>query len=261
MKWQKKTKLERAIRIKKKIDARVLALRTDHETKLEFKWRDTQLEPLSHWWRTRGLTANQMTYLGFLFVAMAAYCAVQEYIWGMLLYGLLGFISDALDGAIARWVDPATGKNNVTGWGTFLDHTRDTTLIAMFAIQTITGSLAVNFVLLFMSIELALMLGVTTIYALIGIIAWSLFKKTYQANMAEKSMGFTATFCAFCLTHMQTSVWGRIQFGFTATAVVTLFVGIYFGIDFFRVWSYPLFGIAIGYGFRNIVTERWEVDE
>lgn len=261
MRKEKEPKLKRALRTKKKVDALVLALRTDHETQLEFGWRDKRLEPFSRWWRTHGLTANHMTYIGFFCVIMAGYAAAYSNPVWVLVYGLLGFLSDALDGAIARWVDPATGKNNVTGWGTFLDHTRDGELVSVFAIKTIIGTVTIGFVPLFTGFELPFLMSIATTYALIGVIAWSLLKKAYQEKKAEGSAGFISIFFAFCLEKMQTSVWGRIQFGLAATAEVTLFMGIYFGIDFFRILSYPLFGAAIITGFRNIVTERWEVDE
>ena len=76
-----------------------------------------------------GITANAVTWLGFLLGGAAALCIVYHaYIWGLILLGA-SRICDGLDGAVAR---ADTSHRGATDLGGFLDIVLDFAFYGMF---------------------------------------------------------------------------------------------------------------------------------
>ena len=245
---------ERLLRLKKKIERRLRKLRIkDPHTAGEINWRDKKLYGLSTFFRSHGITANLITYAGFI-VSLGVHLMMWYPYHPALIFllGLFGFFTDLIDGSVARWKDPITGKDTVTGWGTFLDHTRDAYLASLFGWHAIFGVGATR------AIQVFLGLGTALCYAFIGFGAGM----RYQAStLLPPSSTRKENFAEFCLLHMQTTFWGRVQFGLAASAAISLFLGKTFESYFLIELSYPLFGGSILMGFRNLIETDWDYDE
>ncbi|MBI4991839.1 MAG: CDP-alcohol phosphatidyltransferase family protein [Candidatus Harrisonbacteria bacterium] len=115
---------ERGQEERRKIKKLIIKRKDDFLTALEKNWRDWALQPLTKLFYRIGVTANQITYLGFILIGMAVWMYLQQinFQWQLLILILAG-ISDAIDGPTAR------NNNNVTVLGTWLDHIRDGALM------------------------------------------------------------------------------------------------------------------------------------
>ena len=88
-----------------------------------------------------GVTANGVTWLGFLLGCLAAVCIVYHaYLWGLLLLGA-SRICDGLDGAVAR---ADTSHRGATDLGGFLDIVLDFAFYGMIPLAFILADPANN---------------------------------------------------------------------------------------------------------------------
>ena len=198
-KEQLKAKLEK-IKAKgkegrEKIKKIVIKRKDDFLTALEKNWRDWSLKPLTTLFYKIGITANQITYLGFILIAIAIWLYFQDYHlqWQLLILILAG-ITDILDGSTAR------NNDNVTIRGTWLDHVRDGFLIIWASFLIYQFNLLNLEIILIMLILQAL---------LIWIIVKDFLIRYLQGLPDEQAETLVSN---FSLDNLQASVIGRIQF-------------------------------------------------
>jgi phosphatidylglycerophosphate synthase len=98
----------------------IIKRKDDFLTALEKNWRDWALKPITNLFQKIGITANQITYVGFvlMFFAIWMYFSNYDIKWQLIILALVA-ITDAIDGSTAR------NNYNVTIKGTWLDHIRD----------------------------------------------------------------------------------------------------------------------------------------
>jgi len=184
--------MEKEQRIKKIIIKR----KDDFLTALEKNWRDWALKPITDIFSKLGITANHITYFGFIliFAAIYMYFSHNSIKWQLIIL-LLAAISDALDGSTAR------NNNNITIKGTWMDHIRDGMLVMW-------GSyLIYSFNLL--NLEIIAIIWILQII-LIWIDSKNFFIK-YLENLNENTDHLVQN---FSLNNLQASVVGRLQFFF-----------------------------------------------
>ena len=183
--------MEKEQRIKKIIIKR----KDDFITALEKNWRDWTLKPLTNLFERVGITANQITYVGFGLIFAAIYMYIADFsIKSQLIILTLAAISDAIDGPTAR------NNNNVTIKGTWLDHTRDGFLVAW------ASYLIYHYQLL--SLEIIII-----VWALQLLLVWICLKDfilKYLQNISDQETDILVE--NFSLDNLQASVIGRLQF-------------------------------------------------
>ena len=183
--------MEKQQRIKKIIIKR----KDDFITALEKNWRDWALQPLTKLFQRLGITANQITYAGFILIVVSIwmYFANHDIKWQLIILTLAA-ITDAIDGPTAR------NNNNVTIKGTWLDHIRDGFLV-MWASYLIYGY------------KLLMPEMIMVVWALQILLVWICLKDfilrylegitDHEANVLVEN---------FSLDNLQASVIGRLQF-------------------------------------------------
>jgi len=183
--------MEKEQRIKKIIIKR----KDDFITALEKNWRDWTLKPLTNLFERVGITANQITYVGFGLIFAAIYMYIADFsIKSQLIVLTLAAISDAIDGPTAR------NNNNVTIKGTWLDHIRDGFLVAW------ASYLIYHYQLL--SLEIIII-----VWALQLLLVWICLKDfilKYLQNISDQETDILVE--NFSLDNLQASVIGRLQF-------------------------------------------------
>lgn len=203
-----------------KIRGMVIKRKDDFLTALEKNWRDWALRPLTGLFQTIGVTANQITYVGFVLIAAGFTLHLLEYpVWWQLLFLVLAFISDGIDGPTAR------NNNNITVLGTWLDHIRDGFIVA-FATFLIYQSQLLEVEWLMVSVGLQI------------ILIWIILKDyliRYLRGLPKEEEEVLVD--KFALDNLQASVIGRIQF-FSWT------LGYIFLLSFL-IWPLPIL-ITIG---------------
>jgi len=173
----------------------VIKRKDDFLTALEKNWRDWTLLPITKIFYKIGITANQITYLGFALLGVAIIMHFNNYpfkwqFWILVLAG----VSDAIDGPTAR------NNNNVTVLGTWLDHIRDGALVAWATyIIYINGLLNPEIILIIWALQ-ALLLWIT--------IKDFLFRYIKELTNEEQKVFVTD----FSLDNLQASILGRLQF-------------------------------------------------
>ena len=258
---EKKREHERLHRLMKKIRARLRHIRADDPlTANEKNSRDVWFRPWVRPLRARGWRANHITAIGLLLVVL-----VQLSIWNVprligwpghfitLLLGIAALFSDAFDGAMARYRDPVSGTDDVTGFGTFFDHFRDAAFSLVFGINTLFGFeniSAVEYLFVFLS-------GIT--YTMVAVVEVAKNWSAPSSSEEVPAVSLSTRMNTFFLNHMQTTFWGRVQSGLLASAVISLFIGNAFGVKEFSELSLPLFGAQIALTVHSIITERLEV--
>jgi len=182
--------MEKEQRIKKIIINR----KDDFLTALEKNWRDFLLKPLTNLFFKINISANQITYVGFvlIFLAIYMYLAKYELKWQLLILTLAA-ISDAIDGPTAR------NNNNVTVEGTWLDHIRDGFLVAWASY-------------LIYSLKLLNLEIIVIVWSLELLILWINLKDFLIRYLKIIDSETDRLVEDFSLDNLQASVIGRLQF-------------------------------------------------
>lgn len=179
---------------KHRIQKIIIKRKDDFLTALEKNWRDFLLKPLTNIFYKLNISANQITYIGFvlIFVAIYMYIFKYELKWQLVILTLAA-ISDAIDGPTAR------NNNNVTVRGTWLDHIRDGFLV-------IWATYLIYFFGL-LSLEIIII-----VWALQLIIVWINIKdfSIRYLKIVDSEADLLAN--NFALDNLQASVIGRMQF-------------------------------------------------
>lgn len=230
----------------------------DPVTASEKTWRDKKLKPISSLFWHLGISANFITYFGFLLITVYNIFIWLGYYKLAFAMGFAGVATDYIDGPRARLQNPVTGKNSITGWGTFLDHARDYYFAFSFGwdaffkfgiitpIEIIIASLVfLSYIVIFISI----------------IIEYQLWDFPALATIREKLhmeywKNAQAKFSDFSLAELQTSFYGRAQFICLATGIVFLFLGKFAEIEHLTHLSYFAFGACVAYGFKNLIDDH-----
>lgn len=230
----------------------------DPITASEKSWRDKKLEPLSRLLWKLGISANFLSYLGFLLITVYNILMWFGFYKLAFLTGTLGVATDFIDGPRARFKDPITGKDSVTGWGTFLDHTRDYYFAfsfgwdAFFRFGVITP-IEIFIAALVLLSYLAVFVAIIIEYQLWGFPSLATIYEKFQMKYWKNVY---AKFSDFSLAELQTSFYGRAQFICLVTGIVSLFLGKFAGIEFLIYFSYLFFGACIAYGVKNLIDEH-----
>jgi phosphatidylglycerophosphate synthase len=228
----------------------------DPLTPKEKSIRDALFRPLSLWFKRRGITANHITLTGICIVTLQNIFMYRGYIAFALFCAILAFLSDMIDGPRARLKDEKTGQDEVTGFGTLADHVRDYYEALSLGIPAFfyAGRWAWPDIAIFILVLLS--------YALIGImILYRYFARPAQKTaggeflLRHRIRGCTKLFFDFCKTSLQTTGWGRVQFAALAIAVICMFIGRAYCVPTLLYFSYAIFGVEIGIGFRNLVDD------
>jgi len=256
---KKYARRDRLLRLRRRINRRLQKLGVrDVLTANELRRRDALLQTLFFipFLRRLGVRANHISYLGFILVTLFNVLMVMGYFKLAFLAGGLGILTDALDGPTARWKDPETGRDDVTGWGTFLDHSRDFFFAFSFGWEAFFrfGSISI--------IEAALACMVFLSYFLIMVaicIKYQILTPPFFAPVAVRFTapywrGIITRFSAFALRELQTDFWGRSQFLLLVVGVILLFAGKFMEVAPLIHAAYVILGGELAFGFRNIIS-------
>ncbi len=192
-----------------KIRKIVIERKEDFLTILEKNWRDWSLEPLTGLLYKIGVTANHISYLGIVLVAVAIWMRFQDYslLWQFIILALAA-ISDLLDGPMAR------NNDNVTIRGTWLDHIRDGCLVIW------ASYLIYKFNLL--GLETLLIIWVLQIM-IVWVDSKDFFIRYLKGLPAEQEEFFVSK---FSLDNLQASIISRMQFFCWTTSYGFLFLSL-----------------------------------
>lgn len=249
---------EQLLRVKKKIEEKIeeqlrKIKEEDPLTINEISWRDEKLHWFSKISRTHGFTANHITYFGLVCVAVAHITLWYNFLAGALVIGTIGVLTDFLDGPVARWKDPLTGNDNVTGWGTFLDHLRDFYYASLFGWYTFfSASPHIYMYEIFLLILVALSYFIIFVPIFFG-------SSPHDAAISQSSPSikiWRRRFSGYCLMHFQTRFWGRVQFNLLAQGIIILLLGKLLEIESLRFFGYTILGGEIVMGIRNFTDDR-----
>lgn len=198
-----------------KIRGMVIKRKDNFLTALEKNWRDWALRPLTSVFQAIGITANQITYVGFILIAVGFTLHFLEYpIQWQLLFLVLAFVSDGIDGPTAR------NNNNITILGTWLDHIRDG-LIIIFATFLIYQFqlLEVEWLMVALGMQIILLWIILKDYLI-----------RYLRGLSKEEEEALADI--FALDNLQASVIGRIQFFSWTLGYIFLLA--------FLIWPLPI---------------------
>ncbi|MBI3046298.1 MAG: CDP-alcohol phosphatidyltransferase family protein [Candidatus Harrisonbacteria bacterium] len=180
---------------RQKIKRLVIKRKDDFLTALEKNWRDWALRPLTDIFKKTGITANQITYLGFILIGIAIWLNQQGYdLKTQLFILIIAAITDAIDGPTAR------NNNDVTILGTWLDHLRDGALIAW----------ATYLIYKFNLLNLQLIIILWSLQLILIWITLKDFLIQYLRGLSDTEEKVLIT--KFSLDNLQASLTGRMQF-------------------------------------------------
>lgn len=173
----------------------VLKRKDDFLTAFEKNWRDWLLTPFTKLFYKLKITANQITYLGFILLAVAVIFHFKNYPFKWQFWILVfAAITDALDGSTAR------NNNNITVLGTWLDHIRDGALVAWATyIIYINNLLNPEILLIVWSLQILLVWIILKDF---------LFRYVKGLSNIEQKILVND----FSLDNLQASILGRLQF-------------------------------------------------
>lgn len=231
----------------------------DYLTAGEISKRDRVVQKLLNvaYLRKLGIRANHITIFGLVLVTAYNVLMGLGFTAYALLSGVIGVISDLVDGPVARWKNPETGGDDVTGTGTLLDHTRDFYYVvsigwdAFFRFGDASATDITNAVLVFLSYFIIMTAAIIK-YELVSLNQISPFIRRYsRARLKNAYRRITD----FSLMNLQTKLWGRAQFVSLAAGVTILFAGKFYGIDFLIRFSYDFFGATVAFGLINLIQD------
>ena len=238
----------------KKLDPR----QDDPQTASEKSWRDKKLEPLSYLLWKLSISANFISYLGFLLVTAYNILMWLGFYKFAFVMGTVGAATDFIDGPRARFKDPETGKDSVTGWGTFLDHSRDFYFAFSFGWDAFfrfgTTAPIEIFLVIFVLLSYFVILAATVFeYQLWGFPTLATVREKFRISYWKNVYGKISE---FSLSELQTSFYGRAQFFCLVAGVITLFLGKFAEIEFLIHFSYVAFGTEIAFAVKNLIDEH-----
>lgn len=263
----KEERRDRLLRVRRKYRAGIGKIDTllkelgdrakDPLTASEFKKRDPIIQriffiPLMH---RMGITANHISYVGFILVTAYNILTALGFYPVAFATGFLGVLTDIVDGPRARYKDPVSGKDSVTGFGTFLDHTRDYYFAisfgwdaffrfghASFAETIMAVAVSVSYLLILLTLIIRYQLWTVPLQ----ISFKEIFSRSYVHDAYER-------FSRFCLMELQTDFWGRAQFITLVIGVLLLFLGKFLVADSLISFSYVFFGGTITLAVVNVL--------
>lgn len=231
-------------------------------TDKELGWRDNFFYPVSFFLYRFGIKANHITWFGIFLITAGAFLIYAKFTMSGVIFALAGVLTDAVDGPRARFIDPLTGKNNISALGTILDHTRDFyfTIVIGFFVFLRFGKTDV--------FEIFLGIMVFLSYFLIFIAIMLNYKKSIQksynrgANQDNKlEKNAFDRFSEFCKSKINTTFYGRFQITFLIAGIILLFMGKYYENEFLIKFSYAIFGGEIAFGIKNLIDDYIMRDE
>ena len=253
---RKSRRRERFLRFKKWADGQLKKItEKDYLTAGEISKRDKFVVYILKipFWRNLGLRANHVSIAGIILITLYNVLMSLGMPRTAFFYGALGVASDFIDGPMARWKNPKTGRDDVTGLGTILDHFRDfyyaisIGLDAFFRFGNINAVEITNAILILIS-YIIIITGVILKYQLLNLNYISpIFKKYSRARVKNAYRRFMD----FSYMNLQTKLWGRAQFICLATGLTMLFLGKFMGINFLIGFSVDFFGATIAFGVLN----------
>lgn len=180
---------------RKKIKRILIKRKDDILTALEKNWRDNLCKPLTRILWKLGITANHITVISFILLVapITMHFLGKSLLWQFWLLVIIG-ISDVIDGPMAR------NNNNVTIFGTWMDHIRDGALIVwasylIYHYQLLSGQVLI------------------VIWTLQIILVWTTIKDfliRYIKGLPNDTEQRLVS--NFSLDNLQASVIGRLQF-------------------------------------------------
>jgi len=178
---------------KHKIKKLIIKRRDNFLTSLEKNWRDYLLKPLTNLFLKANISANKITYLGFVLIFLGIYMffAKYELSWQVLVLTIAA-LTDAIDGPTAR------NNDNVTIKGTWLDHIRDGFLVAWVSVLIYYFNL--------LSLEI-----IITVWVLQLILLWINIKDFLIRYLMVVSAETEKLIENFSLDNLQASIIGRLQ--------------------------------------------------
>ena len=192
---------------REKIKKIIVRRKDDFVTALEKNWRDWALQPFTRLFYKIGITANQITYFGFILIGTAIAMHFSGYsLKKQLLILVLAGLSDALDGSTAR------NNDNVTILGTWLDHIRDGFLVGWASYLMYKYNL----------LSLEIILIIWTLQLLLIWITLKDFLIRYLKGLSDEDGEKLVSH--FSLDNLQASVIGRLQFFCWTVGYLLLFL-------------------------------------
>ena len=186
---------EKSVEERQKIKKIIIKRRDDFLTALEKNWRDWAFRPLTFVFGKIGISANHVTYTGFLFLAVAVWLYFKDYNFQWQFFFLiLSALTDIIDGPTAR------NNDNVTILGTWLDHIRDGILVlwATYLIYSF-GLLSGQVIFIIWTLQ----------FLIIWISVKDFLIRYLEDLPTEES---EALIHKFSLDNLQASIIGRLQF-------------------------------------------------
>ncbi len=205
-------------------------------TALEKNWRDWALKPLTNLFQKIGITANQITYAGFIliFFAIWLYFSICNIKWQLIVLAIAA-LTDAIDGPTAR------NNDNVTVKGVWLDHIRDGVLAGWVSYLIYINNL--------LSAEILIIVLVLQI-----LLVWICLKDFlihYLKNISDPQTDILIE--NFSLDNLQTSILGRLQFFFWIIAYGFLFLSMFFNFPILIIIGQALIVLEIIFAGLNIL--------
>lgn len=232
-------------------------------TRAEIGRRDKLLLPLSRGLKQIGISANQITVTGLIIVTIQNIFMYFGHVTPALILAVAAFLSDFIDGPRARLKDQETGKNEVTGLGTLLDHVRD--YYEAFSL----GIPAFFYAGRYIWVDAVAFGTVLLSYLLIGaLILYRYRNRTKTPSQNARPLLFRhrirykiELILQFSKENLQTNGAGRIQFFSLAVGIILMFIGRVYEISSLIYFSYLVLGVTIGYGMQNFLNEYCEDEE
>lgn len=238
----KRVRAAKLLKIKYRIER---ILEKEHSiTAKEKGWRDGFFRPISRFCRTIGIRANHITIFGVFLVCVQIILFMNGHEFRGLAVAVIAAFTDMIDGPIARFRYTENSPDDVTAFGTFLDHFRDYFLAFTFGYFAFFYRNNIN------PLEATLFATVILIY--IGIFVGTIIKlRKYRLpnHSSEKRLH------GFLLPEMQTSFWGRAQFALIIAGTIMLLFGRMNEWAYLVDLSYAVIGIHIGVNIRNLLEE------
>lgn len=234
----------------------------DPETNAEITFRDWLCGPVSRTLKKLGISANTITLLGVAIVTIQNILLWYGFVTYSLACAVCAILSDAIDGPRARLKDPETGKDEVTGFGTLMDHVRD------YYEALSLGIPAFFYKGQFTALDSVLFFFIILSYAIIGLkvcYRYLLFPQQTVTprlfRMRDRIRLRWRNCIAFSKEHLQTEYWGRVQFTLLACAVIIMFIGRIHAISSLIHLSYIIFGGELLAGYINLKKTASEPEE
>lgn len=259
---------ERFLKRLRKADARIKQKLKEFEdqdllTRAEIGLRDKLLLPVSRGLKKLGISANQITIAGIGVITVQNILMYSGNTVPALALAVTAFLSDFIDGPRARLKDPKTGKNEVTGLGTLLDHVRD--YYEAFSL----GIPAFFYAGRYIWVDLVVFNGVLLSYIIIGalVLCRCFGQQTAHSRIAQPLLlrhhirYKIELVLQFSKENLQTNGSGRIQFFLLAAGIIIMFIGRVYAVPSLVSLSHYILGGTTVCGMLNFLNEYCENKE